>query len=64
MNLYIIYKSYFLSHKFIKLLKIKNLLITAYPKFLCPYLIMEIKKIILMTQLSFLFLSSFYLRKK
>ena len=33
-----------LSHKFIKLLKIKNLLIAAYPKFLCPYLIMEIKK--------------------
>ena len=33
-----------LSYKFIKLLKIKNLLITAYPKFLCPYLIMEITK--------------------
>jgi uncharacterized protein YutD len=33
-----------LCYKFIKLLKIKNLLIAAYPKFLCPYLIMEIKK--------------------
>ena len=33
-----------LSHKFINLLRIKNLLIAAYPKFLCPYLIMEIKK--------------------
>lgn len=33
-----------LSYKFINFLKIKNLLITAYPKFLCPYLIMKIKK--------------------
>lgn len=33
-----------LSHKLIKLLKIKNLLIAAFPKFLCPYLIMKIKK--------------------
>ena len=34
-----------LSYKIINFLKIKNLLITVYPKFLCPYLIMEIKKI-------------------
>jgi hypothetical protein len=33
-----------LSYKFINFLKIKNLLIAAYPKFLCPYLIMVIKK--------------------
>ena len=33
-----------LSYKFINFLKVKNLLIAAYPKFLCPYLIMEIKK--------------------
>lgn len=33
-----------LCYKLINFLKIKNLLITAYPKFLSPYLIMEIKK--------------------
>ena len=33
-----------LSYKLINFLRIKNLLITAYPKFLCPYLIVEIKK--------------------
>jgi len=33
-----------LSYKFINFLKVKNLLIAAYPKFLCPYLIMVIKK--------------------
>ena len=33
-----------LCYYLINLLKIKNLLIAIYPKFLCPYLIMEIKK--------------------
>ena len=34
-----------LCYKLINLLKIKNLLVIIYPKFLCPYLIMEIRKI-------------------
>ena len=32
-----------LFYKLINLLRIKNLLTIVYPKFLCPYLIMEIK---------------------
>ena len=33
-----------LFYKLINILRIKNLLTNFYPKFLCPYLIMEIKK--------------------
>ena len=32
-----------LCYKLINLLRVRNLLIFVYPKFLCPYLIMEIK---------------------
>lgn len=33
-----------ICYQLISLLKIKKLLISAYPKFLCPYLIIEIRK--------------------
>jgi hypothetical protein len=45
------------TSKPINLLKIKELLIMIFPKFLCPYLIMEIKKLTIphSSFLSFLF---------